>query len=267
MTKQSKPKFKSMFILHVYEYRGYDDKPAYCIDDEEIERYGGASPGIDIWELEVGYFQTLRSAENRIKRIAGENREGLYTFVIEEKPQECMIHIGDYLTIRRYLKDGSLWQVSNVSSIRHYDGKDYEMGDTGFYGRDLRTIPFKEGDIVEIARKNFVKLGIIWDLPATKKQMKKIWSRYTKRVGPDIAWIHPDDTDDGYTIVDYSVGKDGDIGFGHFHPAVVDVMPPSLPVPKKFAQQLRKCLKTLKKEEEEYLRKREKEKQEANKRK
>ncbi len=265
MTKQSKPKFKSMFILHVYEYRGYDDKPAYCIDDEEVERYGSASPGIDIWESEVGYFQTLRAAENRIKKISGENREDLYTFVIEEKPQECMIHIGDYLTIRRYLKDGSLWQVSNVSSIRHYDGKDYEMGDTGFYGRDLRTIPLKEGDIVEIARKDFVELGIIWDLPATKKQMKKIWSRYIKRVGPDIAWIHPDDTDDGYTIVDYSVGKDGKIGFGHSHPAVVDVMPPSLPVPKKFAERLRKCLNTLKKEEAVYILEREKEKQEANK--
>ena len=267
MTKQSKPKFKSIFILQVYVYRYYDEKIAYRIDKEEMKREGYARPGIDILGTEVGYFQTLHAAEERIKKIVIEKREDLYSFEILEKPQECMIYARDYLTIRRYLKDGSLWQESKVSTIRQYDGKNCELGDTCFYGRDLRTIPLKEGDIVEIARKDFVELGIVWDLPATKKRMKRIWSRYTKRLGSNIAWIHPDDSDDGYTIVDYSLGKDGKIGFGHSHPAVVDVLPPSLPVPKKFAQQLRKCLKTLQKEEEEYLRKREKEKQEANKRK
>ncbi len=264
MTKQSKPKFKSIFILHVYVYRSYGDKNAYRIDKDEMERCGCAAPGIGIWKTEVGYFQTLLAAEKRIKKIAEEKREDLYSFVIQEKPQECMIYTGDYLTVRRYLKGGSLWQVSNVSSIRHYDGKDYELGDTGFYGRNLRTIPLKEGDIVEVARNDFVELCIIWDLPATKKQMKKNWSRYSKRVGPNIAWIHPDDSDDSYTIVNYSVEKNGEIGFDHYHPAVVDVMPPSLPVPKKYAQQLRKCLKTLQKEEEDYLRARELEKQKAN---
>ena len=261
MKKQSKPKFKSIFVLHVYKYGWSKDKLAYHIDQDEQESKGGASPGIDIWECDVGYFQTLQAAEKRIKKIAGEDQEGLYSFLIEEKPQECMIRKGDYLTIRRYL----LWQESKVSTIREYDGKNCELGDTCFYGRDLRTIPFKEGDIVEIARKDFMELGIIWDLPATKKRMKRIWSRYIKQLGPDIAWVHPDDSDDGYTVVGYSLGKDGKIGFGHSHPAVVDVLPPSLPVPKKYAQQLRKCLRSLKKEEAVYILEREKEKQVPNK--
>ncbi len=264
---QSKTKFKSVFILQVYVYRYYDEKIAYRIDKEEMKREGYARPGIDIMSTEVGYFQTLHAAEARVKKIAAEKREGLYSFEILEKPQECMIYARDYLTIRRYLKDGSLWQMSNVSTIRQYDGKNYELGDTCFYGRDLRTILLKEGDIVEIVRKDFVELGIVWDLPATKKRMKRIWSRYTKRLGSNIAWIHPDSTDDGYTTVSYEVAENGEIGFGHFHPAVVDVMPPSLPVPKKYALQLRKCLRTLQKEDEEYLREREKDKQEAIKKK
>lgn len=263
MKKQSKPKFKSIFVLHVYKYSWYEDKLAYHIDKDELERKGGASPGVDIWESDVGCFQTLHAAEKRIKKMVGENQEQLYSFLVEEKPQDCMIRKGDYLSVRRYLKDGSLWQESKVSTIREYDGKNCELGDTCFYGRDLRTIPFKEGDIVEIARKDFVELGIIWDLPATKKRMKRIWSRYIKQLGSDIAWVHPDDTDDGYTIVDYSLGKDGKIGFGHSHPAVVDVLPPSLPVPKKFAQQLRKCLRTLKKEEAVYILEKEREKKNA----
>ncbi len=265
MTIQSKPKFKSIFVLHVYKYGWGKDKLAYRIDQDELESKGGTSPGIGIWECEVGYFQTLHATEKRIKKIAGESQEDFYSFLVEEKPQDCMIRKGGYLSVRRYLKDGSLWQESNVSTIREYDGKNCELGDTCFYGRDLRTIPFKEGDIVEIVRKDFVALGIIWDLPATKKQMKRIWSRYIKQVGSDIAWIHPDDSDDGYTIVDYSLGKEGKIGFGHTHPAVVDVLPPSLPVPKKFARQLRKCLRTLKKEEAVYILEREKEKQVPNK--
>lgn len=260
MTKQSKPKFKSVFILHVYKYGVCEPKVAYHIDKEELERKGCASPGIDIWDYEVGYFQTLRAAEKRIKKIASENQERLYSFLVKEKPQDCMIRKGSYLSVRRYLKDGSLWQVSKVSSIRDYDGIDEDLGNTGFYGRDLKTIPFKEGDIVEIAYNNFIELAVIWDLPATKEMMKVIWDRHRKYFGEKTPRIHPDDTDDGYTTVEYSVAKDGEIGFGHSHPAVVNVLPPSLPVPKKFAQQLRKCLKTLQKEEGDYLHAREQEK-------
>lgn len=159
----------------------------------------------------------------------------------------CMIGKGDYLTVRRYLKDGSLWQVSKVSCIRRHDDQGEDLGNTGFYGRDLNSIPIKEGNIVEIAGERFVELGIVWQMPPTKERMKVIWKRYRKTFGK-IPRVHPDDTDDSYSIVYYDMDKDGEIGFSHYHPAVVDVMPPSLPVPKKYALQLRKCLKTLQKE-------------------
>lgn len=264
MTKQSKPKFKSVFILHVYKYGMCEPKVVYHIDKEELERKGCASPGIDIWDYEVGYFQTLRAAEKRIKKIASENQERLYSFLVKEKPQDCMIRKGSYLSVRRYLKDGSLWQVSKVSSIRDYDGIDEDLGNTGFYGRDLKTIPFKEGDIVEIAYDDFVELAIIWSLPATKKRMKVVWNRYRRHCSEKVPRVHPDDSDDGYAMVEYSVAKDGKISFGHTHPAVVNVLPPSFSVPQKYARQLRRCLKTLQKDIEDCVRNRENEQQNAN---
>ncbi len=264
MKKQSKPKFESIFVLRVYIYGTYGEKPTYQIDKDELKRAGSARPGVDIWCVETGYFRTLREAETRVRRIAGEvNTERwckLYSFVVEEKPLGCMIGKGDYLTVRRYLKDGSLWQVSKVSCIRRHDDQGEDLGNTGFYGRDLRTIPIKEGDIVEIAGERFVELGIVWQMPPTKERMKVIWKRYRKTFGK-IPRVHPDDTDDSYSIVYYDMDKDGEIGYSHYHPAVVNVMPPSLPVPKKYALQLRKCLKTLQKEAEEYARNWEKEQQ------
>ena len=76
MTKQSK--FKSIFILHVYKYGGWEPKDAYLIDKDYLECKGVASLGIDIWDYEVGYSQNLRAAEKRIKKIAAENQEWLY---------------------------------------------------------------------------------------------------------------------------------------------------------------------------------------------
>ena len=187
MKKQSKPKFESIFVLRVYTYGTYGEKPSYQIDEDELKRAGSARPGVDIWCVETGYFRTLREAEMRVRRIAGEvNTERwckLYSFVVEEKPLGCMIGKGDYLTVWRYLRDGSLWQVSKVSCIRRHDDQGDDLGNTGFYGRDLSSIPIKEGDIVEIAGERFVELGIVWQMPPTKERMKVIWKRYRKTFG------------------------------------------------------------------------------------
>ena len=40
--------------------------------------------------------------------------------------------------------------------------------------------------------------------------------------------------------------------FSRIHPAVVDVLPPSLPVPRKFAAELRRRLKMLQDESDQY---------------
>ena len=52
-------------------------------------------------------------------------------------------------------------------------GDDCDLGDSGFYGRDPKTIPFKEGDIVEVVENDFVHLAIIWSLPATIEDVEE----------------------------------------------------------------------------------------------
>lgn len=61
-----------------------------------------------------------------------------------------------------------------------------------------------------------------------------------------------DESDDAYTVAYYNVSKDGEIGYGHTHPAVVNVLPPSFPVPRKFATELRRRLKMSQDECEQY---------------
>ena len=242
--------YKSVFILRVYKF-DQCEKPAYRIDKEEIERNGYAEPGLNVFESENGIYLTLAGAEKAIKKLAKDKGNGIYSFLIEEKPVGGTFFTRDTLSRRRYLKNGKLWQKCEVSGIRYFNGKDIDLGETGFYGRDLKTIPFKEGDIVEIAHNDFVQLAIIWSLPPSIEYMKPIWERHRIR-GKKFSRIHPDDSDDAYTIAYYDVGKDGEIGYGHSHPAVVDVLPPSLPVPRKIAAELRRRLKMLQDECEQY---------------
>ena len=240
--------YKSVFILRVFKFSSCE-KPAYRIDNEEIERKGYAEPGFGIFESETGIFESLAHAEKQIRKLA--NDKDTHSFLVEEKPLGGTFYTGDTLSRRRYLKDGSLWQKCEVSGIRYFNGKDVDLGNTGFYGRDPKTIPFKEGDVVEVANRDFVQLAIIWNLPPSIEYMKPIWERHRIR-GKKFSRIHPDDSDDAYTVANYDVEKDGEIGYGHFHPAVVDVLPPSLTVPRKIAAELRRRLKMLQDECEQY---------------
>lgn len=235
--------FKSIFLLRVYKCDPFE-KAAYRIDKDEIERSGCAEPGFKIYESENGIYPTLAEAETKIKKLAKNKDDDIHSFLVEEKPLGVTFFTGDTLSKRRYLKDGSLWQKCEVSGIRYCDGKFCDLGDTGFYGRDLKTVPFKEGDIVEVASRDSVRLAIIWNLPASVERMKKIWARHRSVFGRKNR-IHPDEADDAYTIVYYDVHKDGEIGYGHSHPAVVDVLPTSLPIPRKIAAELRRRLKML----------------------
>ncbi len=240
--------YKSAFILRVFKFSSCE-KPAYRMDKEEIERNGYAKPGFGIFESENGIYLTLAEAEKHIKKLAKD--KDIYSFLVEEKPLGGTFYTGDTLSRRRYLKDGSLWQKCEVSGIRYFNGKDVDLGNTGFYGRDPKTIPFKEGDVVEVANRDFVQLAIIWNLPPSIEYMKPIWERHRIR-GKKFSRIHPDDSDDAYTVANYDVEKNGEIGYGHFHPAVVDVLPPSLTVPRKIAAELSCRLKMLQDECKQY---------------
>lgn len=247
MSALQKNNYKSIFVLHIYAYSSPNDELAYCIDQDEIEIHGCTCPGFRIFESRTVYCTTLAEAEKFIKKCTKTKGKDIYGFVVEEKPLDCAHSPSDRLSVRRYLKNGKLWQKCEISSVREFFGADRDIGETNFYGRDLKTIPFKMGDIVEVAGENFVELAIVWSLPPSVGQMKKVWERFRARAKSEkvsiASSIHPDEADDAYAVVYYSVDKEGKIDYGHTHPATVDVLPPSLPVPRKIATELRRRLK------------------------
>jgi hypothetical protein len=244
-----KKKYKSIFILYVYQHDPFDT-PKYRISKEKIKWKGDAKPGFNICESDMGIFESLEQAEKAIKRIAKNDNQFLYSFLVEEMPVGGTFYTGQALSRRRYLKDGKLWQKSAASEIRHFNGDIVELGDTGFYGRDLENIPFKEGDVVEVADRDFVHLAIIWKLPPSIERMREIWKgnkAFRQKMAP-----YPDESEDVYTTVFYTVGKNGEIIPDIMNFAVVDVLPASLPVPRRTAAELRRRLKKIKDDCERY---------------
>lgn len=242
-------KYKSVFILHVYQCDPFDT-PKYSVNKEKIKRKGFAKPGFDIYESEMGIFESLAQAERQIKKLSKNDNQFIYSFLVEEMPMGGTFYTRDALSRRRYLKNGKLWQKSAASEIRHFNGDIVELGDTGFYGRDLKEIPFKEGDIVEVADRDFVQLAIIWKLPPSIERMEELWKRnsaFRKKMA-----LYPDESEDVYTTVFYTVGKNGEINPDIMNFAVVDVLPTSLPVPRRTAAELRRRLEKMKDECERY---------------
>ena len=134
MKKQAE-QTKSIFVLEVHEFVP-GESHAYHI-------YKGrwcscAGPCALTWQTKVGYFETLRDAENNIRKIVRRKRDDVHGFVIKEMPRDSLVDTCAPLSIRRYLNDGSLWCTG---------------GD--------KTAKFNEGDIVEIAYDDYVELGIV----------------------------------------------------------------------------------------------------------
>ena len=87
---------------------------------------------------------------------------------------------------------------------------------------------FKKGDIVEFMMEDSVNLGIVWESPASLE---------------DLASDRSSAGDETYALVYYEVGENGRVTNNFIHRDSVNVLPPSLPVPKKFAAELRRQLK------------------------
>lgn len=134
MKKQAE-QTKSIFVLEVYEFAPCERR-AYQVYKERWIRCTG--PCALTWRTKVGYFETLHDAENNIKKIVRRKRDDVHRFVIKEVPRDCVINAYAPLSIRHYLKDGSLWCTG---------------GD--------KTAKFKEGDFVEIASDDYAELGIV----------------------------------------------------------------------------------------------------------
>ncbi len=140
MKKQAE-QTKSIFVLEVYGFAP-GESHTYQVYKEKCYRCAG--PCALTWQTKVGYFETLRDAENNIKKIIRRKRDDVYGFVIKEMPRDCVVNAYAPLSIRCYLKDGSLWCTG---------------GD--------KTAKFKEGDLVEIAYDDYVELGIVQGFDGT----------------------------------------------------------------------------------------------------
>ena len=244
-------KFKSIYELQLYEIIS-PSKTKYRLNDDERREYYNGMPGFSILGTDIGYFETLAKAEKRIRQIAAENRRGLYGFVVREKALGYVVSGMNNVSVRRYLKDGTLWQACTTSGIIFCDRKNMELGDSGFYGRDPKTIRFKEGDIVEIAYEEFVELAIVWQTPATKEQMKPVWNAIRKE-GVKKPYGSPGILDDHYVVAVFNPYEEKVFRLKTDEPATVNVLPPSHPVPRTLAAKLRKVLEQVKKEEKDFI--------------
>lgn len=247
-TRVGKENFKTIFKLQAYQIVSLS-KPAYRLDEDGRPEDYRNKPGFNICGTDAGYFETLAEAEAHIGQIAAQGYRDLYGFVVSERPLGHHTSGMRDISTRRYLKDGTLWQECTTSGVSHCDGKDMELGDTRFYGRDPGTIPFKEGDIVEVASDEFVELAIVWITPPTREQIWPIWDTLRGPLGDNIPYSYPDILDDHYVVAILTPLEADIFRIYTDQPQTVDVLPPSLPVPKRLAAKLRQALKQTKKSE------------------
>ena len=139
--KKKAEQTKSIFVLEVHEFAP-GESHTYQVYKERCYRCAG--PCALTWQTKVGYFDTLRYAEKNIKKILRRKCNDIHGFIIKEMPRDCIVNAYAPLSIRRYLKDGSLWCT----------------------GSD-KTAKFKEGEFVEIVYDDYVELGIVQGFDGT----------------------------------------------------------------------------------------------------
>ncbi len=239
---------KSIFILKAYTDKPFLDGPSYEPDKNTNDKV--ISLKFPIGTLFTTYSSSLAAAEEQIQEFVKSGTEDIYGFLIEERPLDFNCHSGDILSRRRYLKDGTLWQKREFSGVwgTGPSSGNYVAGNL-FYGRPSAAIPFKVGDLVEVCYEDYVELAIVGALPYSLEE-------YEQMGLPEVAIYQNLDGnlrigfDDGYddvylVFMCYKINKKGKYSYqyDHNHPAVVDVLPPSQPVPPKFAKKLREGLK------------------------
>lgn len=180
-------------------------------------------PEYEIEVRETLYFKTLKEAEKYIL-LEGDSFRSFrenhpeeinykYGYLVLEIPLGYETHtdvIGENLSIRIYLPDGSLWGANTYSDFFPISSQGEEYNDWGrrnlFYGRKPEEIKFKSGDIVEIMgypgnhywSNDCVSLAIVVDVPPTIDKISEMMKRYIE-------------THSGFDICDHALCRE----FGH----------------------------------------------------
>ena len=188
-----KTKIESIFKVIHYMYSRYNIRKL---------RY----PTFKVECHEYVYFKTLDEVERYVQhqvQMWNKAREAFpidsknvyhYAYVIIEIPlgtEVNVLHLGQNLSVRIYLPDGTLWGVKPYADFfprygLDHDGYNYWGRKNQFWGRDPEEIKFKPGDIVEILgypgngywSEDEVNLAIIVKTPPTKEEVAEMREQY-----------------------------------------------------------------------------------------
>ena len=205
---------------------------------------------------EVSYFKNLEDAESFIKKTYIKYNKSpfedvlwYYAFVVVELPFGTTLKTDDYLSLRIYLSDGTLWGQNTYCNFMpdgRYSDLEYEWWEKkqAFCGRDPNEIRFKQGDIVEVLgchgndfwSHNEVNLSIIVNSPKTKEQIS------SKRKEDNEAALCGR-YEDNYELLSFACEALD-------HAPTICVLPPIKPVSERRRQKLQELLDKYKKEQE-----------------
>lgn len=186
-------KIESIFKVIHYMYNRYNIRKL---------RY----PTFKVEWHECAYFKTLDEVESYVQHLAqmynktcerfpvDRNMVYHYAYVVLELPVGTEVnafHLGQNLSVRIYLPDGTLWGVKPYANFfprygLDSDGFNYWGRKNQFWGRDPEEIKFKPGDIVEILgypgngywSEDEVNLAIIVKTPPTKAEVAEKRKQY-----------------------------------------------------------------------------------------
>ena len=186
-------KIESIFKVMHYVYKWHDIRKL---------RY----PTFKVKWHEYAYFKTLDEVERYVQHQAQMWNKACevfpvdgkmvyhYAYVVLELPLGTEInasHLGQNLSVRIYLPDGTLWGVKPYADFfprygLDSDGFNYWGRKNQFWGRDPEEIKFKPGDIVEILgysgngywSEDEVNLVIIVKTPPTKEEVAEMRKQY-----------------------------------------------------------------------------------------
>ena len=145
------------------------------------------------------YFRTIEEVEDYMQNSVhkmhpvDDNYIDLYAYVVIEIPLREEVNVdvlNQYLSLRTYLPDGTLWGKNDYGHFmsRHAIGDEYNYWGFGnqFWGRMSEEIRFKPGDIVEILgcpgndywENETVNLAIVVKTPPTVAEVEEMRKRY-----------------------------------------------------------------------------------------
>ena len=183
----------------------------YSMHDIRKLRY----PTFKVKRHEYVYFKTLDEVESYVQHQARMRNKATevfpvdskkvyhYAYVVLELPLGMEInafHLGQNLSVRIYLPDGTLWGIKPYADFfprygLDSDGFNYWGRRNQFWGRDPEEIKFKPGDIVEVLgypgngywSEDEVNLAIIVKTPPTKEEVAEMKRQYlTTHSGFDV---------------------------------------------------------------------------------